>query len=117
MTVTNRVMDEQHENAIRILQRNSAAYLKLRNWQRWKPLLQVTTNGEKVLMKSEVHEKHVETLDKQYKQPLEEKNILAEQLQAEALLNEVQEDLDVPMMNYHPVPPRSSRVMQKCAEK
>lgn len=38
----------QQLNAIRILQRNCAAYLKLRNWQWWrlytkvKPLLQVT---------------------------------------------------------------------------
>ena len=40
----------QQLNAIRILQRNCAAYLKLRNWQWWrlytkvKPLLQVTNN-------------------------------------------------------------------------
>ena len=39
----------QQLNAIRILQRNCAAYLKLRNWQWWrlytkvKPLLQVRT--------------------------------------------------------------------------
>merc|ERR1719499_1676369 len=45
----------QQLNAIRILQRNCAAYLKLRNWQWWrlytkvKPLLQVTKNDEKVL--------------------------------------------------------------------
>ena len=38
----------QQLNAIRILQRNCAAYLKLRNWQWWrlytkvKPLLQVS---------------------------------------------------------------------------
>ena len=44
----------QQLNAIRILQRNCAAYLKLRNWQWWrlytkvKPLLQVrrTTEGK-----------------------------------------------------------------------
>merc|ERR1719422_251484 len=47
----------QQLNAIRILQRNCAAYLKLRNWQWWrlytkvKPLLQVTKNDEKVLQK------------------------------------------------------------------
>merc|ERR1719341_1418744 len=45
----------QQLNAIRILQRNCAAYLKLRNWQWWrlytkvKPLLQVTKNDEKVM--------------------------------------------------------------------
>merc|ERR1719210_1175806 len=47
----------QQLNAIRILQRNCAAYLKLRNWQWWrlytkvKPLLQVTKNDEKVMQK------------------------------------------------------------------
>ena len=41
----------QQLNAIRILQRNCAAYLKLRNWQWWrlytkvKPLLQVTRDA------------------------------------------------------------------------
>merc|ERR1719398_137755 len=78
----------QQLNAIRILQRNCAAYLKLRNWQWWrlytkvKPLLQVTKNDEKVLQK----ETELKDLDKQYQQALEEKNILAEQLQAETEL-------------------------------
>jgi len=92
----------QQLNAIRILQRNCAAYLKLRNWQWWrlytkvKPLLQVTKNDEKVLQKEtelkEIsekllhHEQEVQNLDKQYQQALEEKNILAEQLQAETEL-------------------------------
>merc|ERR1719402_480271 len=92
----------QQLNAIRILQRNCAAYLKLRNWQWWrlytkvKPLLQVTKNDEKVLQKEtelkEIteklhhHEQEVQSLDKQYQQALEEKNILAEQLQAETEL-------------------------------
>merc|ERR1719410_2901718 len=92
----------QQLNAIRILQRNCAAYLKLRNWQWWrlytkvKPLLQVTKNDEKVLQKEtelkevkeklESHEKVVGELDRQYQQALEEKNILAEQLQAETEL-------------------------------
>merc|ERR1719174_3332185 len=90
----------QQLNAIRILQRNCAAYLKLRNWQWWrlytkvKPLLQVTKNDEKVLQKEtelkeiteklQKHETEVQNLDKQYQQALEEKNILAEQLRAEA---------------------------------
>ena len=45
----NYVKRTQQLNAIRILQRNCAAYLKLRNWQWWrlytkvKPLLQVRT--------------------------------------------------------------------------
>merc|ERR1719158_1045746 len=92
----------QQLNAIRILQRNCAAYLKLRNWQWWrlytkvKPLLQVTKNDEKVLQKETElketkeklieHEQVVQNLDKQYQQALEEKNILAEQLQAETEL-------------------------------
>merc|ERR1719245_2156509 len=92
----------QQLNAIRILQRNCAAYLKLRNWQWWrlytkvKPLLQVTKNDEKVMQKENElkeiterlhhHEQEVQNLDKQYQQALEEKNILAEQLQAETEL-------------------------------
>merc|ERR550534_1028575 len=92
----------QQLNAIRNLQRNCAAYLKLRNWQWWrlytkvKPLLQVTKNDEKVLQKEtelkeiteklQKHETEVQNLDKQYQQALEEKNILAEQLQAETEL-------------------------------
>merc|ERR1712080_201934 len=93
---------ERQLNAIRILQRNCAAYLKLRNWQWWrlytkvKPLLQVTKNDEKVLQKEtelkeiteklQKHEQEALNLDKQYQQALEEKNILAEQLQAETEL-------------------------------
>ncbi|CAB4066476.1 MYH [Lepeophtheirus salmonis] len=92
----------QQLNAIRILQRNCSAYLKLRNWQWWrlytkvKPLLQVTKNDEKVIQKEtelkeikdklESHEKSVQDLDRQYQQAMEEKNILAEQLQAETEL-------------------------------
>merc|ERR1719445_230727 len=92
----------QQLNAFRILQRSCAAYLKLRNWQWWrlytkvKPLLQVTKNDEKVMQKENElkeiteklhhHEQEVQSLDKQYQQALEEKNILAEQLQAETEL-------------------------------
>merc|ERR1719357_2294797 len=92
----------QQLNAIRILQRNCAAYLKLRNWQWWrlytkvKPLLQVTKNDEKVLQKEtelkeiteklQKHETEVQNLDKQYQQALQEKIYLAEQLQAETEL-------------------------------
>jgi len=92
----------QQLNAIRILQRNCAAYLKLRNWQWWrlytkvKPLLQVTKNDEKVLQKEtelkevteklQEHEETVTHMEKQYQQALEEKSILAEQLQAETEL-------------------------------
>ena len=58
--------------------------------------LQVTKNDEKVMQKEnelketkerlEQHEKVVQDLDRQYAQALEEKNILAEQLQAETEL-------------------------------
>merc|ERR1719410_3029005 len=98
----NYVKRTQQLSAIRILQRNCAAYLKLRNWQWWrlytkvKPLLQVTKNDEKVLQKEtelkeiteklQKHETEVQNLNKQYEQALEEKSILAEQLQAETEL-------------------------------
>merc|ERR1719422_28951 len=98
----NYIKRTQQLNAIRILQRNCAAYLKLRNWQWWrlytkvKPLLQVTKNDEKVMQKEvelrETKEKLIEyeqvvqNLEKQYQQAMEEKNILAEQLQTETEL-------------------------------
>ena len=49
----------QQLNAIRIIQRNCAAYLKLRNWQWWrlytkvKPLLEVTKQEEKLTQKED----------------------------------------------------------------
>ncbi len=56
----------------------------------------MTKNDEKVIQKEtelrdvkeklETHEKMVQDLDRQYKQAMEEKNILAEQLQAETEL-------------------------------
>lgn len=59
-------------------------------------MLQVTKNDEKVMQKEnelretkeklEQHERIVTDLDKQYQQIMEEKNILAEQLQAETEL-------------------------------
>merc|ERR1719391_1767829 len=107
----NYVKRTQQLNAIRILQRNCAAYLKLRNWQWWrlytkvKPLLQVTKNDEKVMQKEvelkeiteklQHHEQEVANLDKQYQQALEEKNILAEQLQAETELCAEAEEMRV----------------------
>ncbi|KAG8222517.1 hypothetical protein J437_LFUL004553 [Ladona fulva] len=92
----------QQLNAIRIIQRNCAAYLKLRNWQWWrlytkvKPLLQVTKQEEKLTQKEDELKQVREKLDLQMKsskeyeakfmQATEEKNILAEQLQAETEL-------------------------------
>lgn len=89
----------QQLNAIRIIQRNCAAYLKLRNWQWWrlytkvKPLLEVTKQEEKLIQKEDelkhVREK-LETVsktavenDKKLQEIIEEKTQLAEQLQAE----------------------------------
>lgn len=92
----------QQLNAIRIIQRNCAAYLKLRNWQWWrlytkvKPLLQVTKQEEKLTQKEDelrqVRDKldgqikTAQEMERRYQQIIEEKNILAEQLQAETEL-------------------------------
>ncbi|XP_023930461.1 myosin-10-like [Lingula anatina] len=92
----------QQLSAIRVIQRNCAAYLKLRNWQWWrlftkvKPLLQVTNQEEKVRhVEEELHhfkeqfEKNktdMVELERKQQQLMEEKNVLAEQLQAETEL-------------------------------
>ncbi|XP_047737475.1 myosin heavy chain, non-muscle isoform X3 [Hyalella azteca] len=92
----------QQLNAIRIIQRNCAAYLKLRNWQWWrlytkvKPLLQVTKQEEKLTQKEdelkqimndlESQKKVVEEVQRKFNQALQDKNVLAEQLQAETEL-------------------------------
>ncbi|XP_039754036.1 myosin heavy chain, non-muscle isoform X1 [Pararge aegeria] len=89
----------QQLNAIRIIQRNCAAYLKLRNWQWWrlyikvKPLLEVTKQEEKLTQKEDELRHIRERLDTQlkrcqeyeakYQQASAEKTQLAEQLQAE----------------------------------
>merc|ERR1719187_1225287 len=92
----------QQMNAIRIIQRNCAAYLKLRNWQWWrlytkvKPLLQVTKQEEKLVQKEEElkniqcamesQKKNIVEIESKFHQALQEKNVLAEQLQAETEL-------------------------------
>ncbi|XP_013143020.1 PREDICTED: myosin heavy chain, non-muscle [Papilio polytes] len=89
----------QQLNAIRIIQRNCAAYLKLRNWQWWrlyikvKPLLEVTKQEEKLTQKEDELRQIRDKLDNQMKRCQEyelkyqaanqEKTQLAEQLQAE----------------------------------
>ena len=61
----------QQLNAIRIIQRNCAAYLKLRNWQWWrlytkvKPLLEVTKQEEKLTQKEDELKLVKEKLDVQ----------------------------------------------------
>ncbi|KAJ8959252.1 hypothetical protein NQ318_022515, partial [Aromia moschata] len=92
----------QQLNAIRIIQRNCSAYLKLRNWQWWrlytkvKPLLEVTKQEEKLMQKEdelkqvkdklEHHIKAAQDYEKKYQQAQEEKVVLQEQLQAEVEL-------------------------------
>lgn len=89
----------QQLNAIRIIQRNCAAYLKLRNWQWWrlyikvKPLLEVTKQEEKLTQKEDelrqirdkldTQMKRCQEYEQKYQQANAEKTQLAEQLQAE----------------------------------
>ncbi|KAL5288885.1 MYH9 family protein [Megaselia abdita] len=89
----------QQLNAIRIIQRNCAAYLKLKNWQWWrlytkvKPLLEVTKQEEKLVQKEDelkqvrekldVLAKSTQEYEKKYQVAMDEKTALAEQLQAE----------------------------------
>uniref|UniRef100_A0A3Q3GJT9 Myosin-10-like n=1 Tax=Labrus bergylta TaxID=56723 RepID=A0A3Q3GJT9_9LABR len=93
---------QQQLSAMRVMQRNCAAYLKLRNWQWWrlftkvKPLLQVSRQDEEIqarecqLQKAKDNLTRVEQefseLDQKHAQLLEEKSVLADQLLAEAEL-------------------------------
>uniref|UniRef100_A0A8C2AJ48 Myosin, heavy chain 10, non-muscle n=1 Tax=Cyprinus carpio TaxID=7962 RepID=A0A8C2AJ48_CYPCA len=90
---------QQQLSALKVLQRNCAAYLKLRHWQWWrlftkvKPLLQVTRQEEEMQAKDEelikVKERQVKVeneLVEMERKHQQEKNILAEQLQAETEL-------------------------------
>ncbi|CAK6443878.1 unnamed protein product [Pipistrellus nathusii] len=100
---------QQQLTAMKVLQRNCAAYLKLRNWQWWrlftkvKPLLQVSRQEEEMMAKEEelvkVREKQLaaenrltemETLQSQL---MAEKMQLQEQLQAETELCAEAEEL------------------------
>uniref|UniRef100_A0ABI7YXI1 Myosin-9 n=1 Tax=Felis catus TaxID=9685 RepID=A0ABI7YXI1_FELCA len=100
---------QQQLTAMKVLQRNCAAYLKLRNWQWWrlftkvKPLLQVSRQEEEMMAKEEelvkVREKQLaaenrltemETLQSQL---MAEKLQLQEQLQAETELCAEAEEL------------------------
>ncbi|XP_074873866.1 myosin-10-like isoform X6 [Carettochelys insculpta] len=103
------VKKQQQLSALRVMQRNCAAYLKLRHWQWWrlftkvKPLLQVTRQDEvmqaKVLELQKVQDQHMRSqselqeLESKYQQLAEEKAILAEQLQAETELFAEAEEL------------------------
>ncbi|VDM76368.1 unnamed protein product [Strongylus vulgaris] len=89
----------QQSSAIRVLQRNGLAWMKLRNWQWWrlftkvKPLLQVTNQEAAISAKEDELRVVREKLDKvesEYKeslgkidQVLAERNVLQDQLQQE----------------------------------
>ncbi|XP_019513708.1 PREDICTED: myosin-14 [Hipposideros armiger] len=93
---------QQQQSALRVMQRNCAAYLKLRHWQWWrlfikvKPLLQVTRQDEVLQARAQELQK-VQELQQQsareaselrsrLTQLEEERTRLAEQLRAEAEL-------------------------------
>ncbi|KAG0411031.1 hypothetical protein HPB47_011840, partial [Ixodes persulcatus] len=92
----------QQLNAMRIIQRNCASYLKLRNWAWWrlytkvKPLLQVTKQEEKLNAKEdelkamrdrmEKTQMDLKELERSLQQATDEKVTLQEQLQAETEL-------------------------------
>ncbi|XP_044201754.1 myosin-9a isoform X2 [Thunnus albacares] len=93
---------QQQLTAMKVIQRNCAAYLKLRNWQWWrlftkvKPLLQVTRQEEEMVAKEEelikVKERQLQTeaqlkeYETKQQQLNAEKLALQEQLQAETEL-------------------------------
>ncbi|KAM4635066.1 myosin-9-like isoform 2-T2 [Polymixia lowei] len=93
---------QQQLTAMKVIQRNCAAYLKLRNWQWWrlftkvKPLLQVSRQEEEMQAKDEellkVKEKHLyaeqqlQDMEVKQSQLNAEKLALQEQLQAETEL-------------------------------
>jgi len=99
----------QQLSAIRVIQRNGRSYMKLRNWQWWrlftkvKPLLNVTRQEDELRDKEQEFKKlkdqseKIEGLHKElaanHDKLLEEKNSLAEQLQAEIeLCTEAEEE-------------------------
>uniref|UniRef100_A0A665V3G1 Myosin, heavy chain 11a, smooth muscle n=1 Tax=Echeneis naucrates TaxID=173247 RepID=A0A665V3G1_ECHNA len=100
---------QQQLTAMKVIQRNCAAYLKLRNWQWWrlftkvKPLLQVTRQEEEMSLKEEELQKAKEVATKfeselkevTMKHILEERNALQEQLQAETELYVEAEEMRV----------------------
>ncbi|XP_058495843.1 myosin-10-like isoform X2 [Solea solea] len=106
---------QQQLSALKVLQRNCAAYLKLRHWQWWrlftkvKPLLQVTRQEEELQAKDEelvkVKERHVKMeneiveMERKHQQLVEEKNILAEQLHAETELFAEAEEMRVRLLS------------------
>ncbi|XP_056122969.1 myosin-9a isoform X2 [Rhinichthys klamathensis goyatoka] len=100
---------QQQLNAMRVIQRNCAAYLKLRNWHWWrlftkvKPLLQVTRQEEEMVAKEEElvkmkeRQQEAEDLLKEFETKQQqinaEKMALQEQLQAETELCQEAEEM------------------------
>ncbi|XP_051996767.1 myosin-9-like [Xyrauchen texanus] len=100
---------QQQLTAMRVIQRNCAAYLKLRNWQWWrlftkvKPLLQVTRQEEEMVAKEEelvkIKERQQQAEDQlkefetKQQQLNAEKLALQEQLQAETELCQEAEEM------------------------
>ncbi|XP_041959713.1 myosin-9-like isoform X1 [Alosa sapidissima] len=90
---------QQQLTAMRVIQRNCSAYLKLKNWQWWrlftkvKPLLQVTRQEEEMFAKEEElvkvkemqlqAEQQLKDFESKQQQLMSEKLALQEQLQAE----------------------------------
>lgn len=101
----------QQLNAIRIIQRNCAAYLKLRNWSWWrlytkvKPLLPVADIDRQIMAKDDElrqikdkldkSEVEIKDLEKKLLQVQEEKNTIVEQLNQETELCAETEDARV----------------------
>ncbi|KAM9792697.1 myosin-9-like [Neosynchiropus ocellatus] len=81
---------QQQLMAMKVIQRNCAAYLKLRNWQWWrlftkvKPLLQVTRQEEEMVAKEEELAK-VKEKEQQAQEQLQEYESKQQQLNAEKL--------------------------------
>uniref|UniRef100_A0A3B4BG71 Myosin-9 n=1 Tax=Periophthalmus magnuspinnatus TaxID=409849 RepID=A0A3B4BG71_9GOBI len=106
---------QQQLTAMKVIQRNCAAYLKLRNWQWWrlftkvKPLLQVSRQEEEMVAKEEelakIKEKQLQTeqlveeLEAKQKQLSTEKLALQEQLQAETELCAEAEEMRARLAN------------------
>uniref|UniRef100_A0A3B3TWZ6 Myosin, heavy chain 11a, smooth muscle n=1 Tax=Poecilia latipinna TaxID=48699 RepID=A0A3B3TWZ6_9TELE len=102
---------QQQLTAMKVIQRNCAAYLKLRNWQWWrlftkvKPLLQVTRQEEEMSLKEEElnrakevatkFESELKEITLKHTQIVEERNALQEQLQAETELYAEAEEMRV----------------------
>ncbi|XP_016122315.1 myosin-9a [Sinocyclocheilus grahami] len=100
---------QQQLTAMRVIQRNCAAYLKLRNWHWWrlftkvKPLLQVTRQEEKMVAKEEElvkmkerqqqAEDQLKEFEAKQQQFNAEKMALQEQLQAETELCQEAEEM------------------------